>query len=332
MMIDIFSHIIPPGYKQALYRKLPLQSVHRKLTDSYPTLVDLETRFRILDSHEGLVQVLTLGTPFPQDVVGPVDAVDLARRANDEMAELIQTYPDRFPSAAACLPLNDMEATLKEADRAIQTLKFCGVQISSDVNGEPLDSQKFLPLYEKMAAYDLPIWIHPIRDARIPDYPNEQVSRYGMFLIFGWPYQTSLAMARLVFSGVFEKYPALKIITHHAGAMVPLLASKINAGYDSLEMVMPMGYESYLKKRPIDYFRLFYNDTALAGNTEGLMCAHAFFGPERLLFGTDMPFDNEQGYRSTRETIHSVREMAIPDSHKKKIFEDNARRILRLSV
>ena len=332
MMIDIFSHIIPPRYKQVLYDKLPLHSVHRRLTDSYPTLVDLDTRFRILESYSGLVQVLTLATPFMQDIVGPGDAVDLAQRANDEMAELVQKYPDRFVSAVAALPLNDMDATLKEVDRVLTTLNFSGVQISSDVNGKPLDSQEFIPLYEKMEAYDLPIWIHPVKEAKIPDYPDEKASKYGMFLIFGWPYQTTLAMGRLVFSGIFEKYPALKIVTHHAGAMVPFLASKIEGGYDSLETVMPMGYEDYLKKRPVDYFRMFYNDTALSGNTEGLMCARAFFGPDHLLFGTDMPFDNDRGYRLVRGTIRSIREMNIPESDKKKIFEDNARRILRLKV
>jgi predicted TIM-barrel fold metal-dependent hydrolase len=151
-----------------------------------------------------------------------------------------------------------------------------------------------------------------------------------MFLIFGWPYQTTLAMSRLVLGGVFDRYPALKIITHHAGAMVPFFGSRIEAANDSLRTVIPLGYESYLKKPPVDYYRLFYNDTAISGSTAGLMCAHSFFGSDRLLFGTDMPYDNERGYRLTRETIRSINEMEIPDSDKRKIFEENARRLLRL--
>jgi aminocarboxymuconate-semialdehyde decarboxylase len=93
-----------------------------------------------------------------------------------------------------------------------------------------------------------------------------------------------------------------------------------------------MGYEGYLRKRSVDYFRMFYNDTALSGNTEGLMCAHAFFGPDHLFFGTGMPFDSDRSHEVVRGTIRSIREMNIPESDKKKIFEDNARRILRLRV
>jgi predicted TIM-barrel fold metal-dependent hydrolase len=164
----------------------------------------------------------------------------------------------------------------------------------------------------------------------VPDYPNEKFSKYGMFLIFGWPYQTTLAMTRLALSGIFDKYPHLKIITHHGGAMVPFFASRIEAANDSLRTVMQLGYESYLKKQPVDYYRMFYNDTAISGSTKGLMCAYSFFGAEHLLFGTDMPYDNERGYRLTRETIHSIEEMDISDFDKRKIFEDNARKLLLL--
>jgi predicted TIM-barrel fold metal-dependent hydrolase len=330
MMIDIFPHIIPPNYKKALYNKLPSNSFYRKLTDTYTTLVDLDTRFKVMDNYEGLVQVLTLGAPLIQDVVSSKDAVELAKMANDEMAELVARYPDRFISAVAALPLNDIEATLQEVDRAITELKFRGIQISSDVNGKPLDSIEFMPLYEKMAFYDLPIWIHPVKEYSVPDYPNEKFSKYGMFLIFGWPYQTTLAMTRLALSGIFDKYPHLKIITHHGGAMVPFFASRIEAANDSLRTVMQLGYESYLKKQPVDYYRMFYNDTAISGSTKGLMCAYSFFGAEHLLFGTDMPYDNERGYRLTRETIHSIEEMDISDFDKRKIFEDNARKLLLL--
>ncbi len=329
MMIDIFPHIIPPNYKKVLYDKLPANSFYRKLTDTYSTLTDLDTRFRVMDSYQDLRQVLTLGAPLLQDVAAGRDAIELAERANDEMAELVSKYPDRFISAVASLPLDNMEATLREAERAIR-LGFRGVQISTDINGKPLDSPELMPLYEKMVSYDLPIWIHPVGEYTSPDYPTEKVSKFGMFLIFGWPYQTTLAMSRLVLGGVFDRYPSLKIITHHAGAMVPFFGSRIEAANDSLRTVIPLGYESYLKKDPVDYYRLFYNDTAISGSTAGLMCAYSFFGSERLLFGTDMPYDNERGYRLTRETIRSINEMEISDSDRRKIFEENARRLLRL--
>ena len=94
-------------------------------------------------------------------VVSPSDAIELAKIANDEMAELVTKYPDKFIAAVACLPLNDIDAAIKEADRAITQLRFRGVQIFSNINGEPLDAPKFRPLYERMAQHDLPIWIHP---------------------------------------------------------------------------------------------------------------------------------------------------------------------------
>lgn len=149
MMIDIFPHIIPPNYKKVLYGKLPANSFYRKLTDTYSTLTDLDTRFKVMDGYQDLRQVLTLGAPLLQDVAGPKDAVELAERANDEMAELVARYPERFISAVASLPLNDMGATLREVDRAMRELNFSGVQISTDINGKSLDSEEFMPLYEK---------------------------------------------------------------------------------------------------------------------------------------------------------------------------------------
>jgi uncharacterized protein len=331
MMIDIFPHIIPPKYKKVLYDKLPANSFYRKLTDTYSTLTDLETRFKVMDGYQDLRQVLTLGAPLLQDVAGTKDAIELAERANDEMAELVSRYPDRFISAVASLPLNDMEATLREVDRSIRELNFRGIQISTDINGKPLDSPELMPLYERMVSYDLPIWIHPVKEYAVPDYPGEKASKFGMFLIFGWPYQTTLAMSRLVLGGVFDRYPTLKIITHHAGAMVPFFGSRIEAANDSLRTVIPLGYESYLKKEPVEYYRLFYNDTAISGSAAGLMCAYTFFGSDKLLFGTDMPYDNERGYRLTRETVQSINEMEISDSDRRKIFEENARKLLRLT-
>jgi predicted TIM-barrel fold metal-dependent hydrolase len=332
MMIDVFPHILPPKFKEALYKKVPANSYARKVADAYPTLIDLDTRFRIMDKYEGLVQVLTLVSTPVENVAGPKEAAELARIANDEMAELVAKYPDRFAAAVACLPMNDMDAALKEVDRAITELRFRGVQIFTDINGKPLDSPEFMPLYEKMAYYNLPILLHPQRAATVPDYPNESGSKYQVSLIFGWPYETTVAMTRLVFSGVFERYPNLKVMTHHCGAMVPYFAERITAVCDSSEMRAGYGYEQHLTKRPIDYYRMFYNDTAVYGSTAALMCGYAFFGADHIIFGTDMPFDNQLGDRFIRQTISSIEQMDIPDLEKKKIFEDNARQLLHLPI
>ena len=333
MKIDMFTHIIPPKYKEALF-----QDTHRgfysnrwdQVINGTPALFDLDNRLRIIDNYEGLQQVLTIASPAVEEVADPGKAVFLAKLANDEMAELMAKHPDKFAAAVACLPMNDIEAALKETDRAITELNFKGVQLFTPVTGKPLDSPEFMPLYEKMAEYDLPVWIHPTRRRDIADYPVEDHSKYYTYQMFGWPYETTVAMVRLVFSGVMDKYPGIKFITHHCGAMIPYFSERIVIGQDYAEVNLKAKWKQALSKPPIDYFRMFYGDTALNGSTAGLMCGYAFLGAEHIVFATDFPYDNENGDRFTREVIRSVELMEIPDRHKEMIFENNARKLLHL--
>ena len=329
-MIDIYPHILPKGYKRVLEDRAGEKYYLRDVDDATPTLWDLDSRFRVMDNHEGLKQVLTLASPSVEEVAGPKDAAELAKIANDEMAELLAKHPDRFVAAAACLPMNDIDAALRETDRAIQDLGFKGVQIYSPICDKPLDHPEFLPFFEKMSQYGLPIWIHPLRGRGFPDYRSEDHSRYWIFSMFGWPYETTAAMTRLVFGGVLEKYPNLKIITHHCGGMVPFFAPRMEGGQDYAEICLNAKFKLPLSKPPVEYYRMFYADTALYGGTPSLMCGYAFFGPEHLLFGTDMPYDCEGGARYTRQTIEAVEEMQISDIDKNKIFEDNAKKLLNL--
>ncbi|MDP2917224.1 MAG: amidohydrolase family protein [Dehalococcoidia bacterium] len=333
--MDVFNHVLPPRYlkergERAVARFSSLN--YAKYPEGNPALSNMDVRFRIMDRFEGLVQVLTIAGPNIESITEPGDAVELATIANDEMAELVYRYPDRFVAAIACLPMSDVDAALKEADRAINDLKFRGVEIFTDINGKPIDSPEFLPLYEKMEKYDLPVFLHPRRENLKADYPGEKESKYLIFTNFGWPYETSISMSRLVFGGVLQKYPDLKVITHHAGAMVPFFCNRINLAHDYHEMRLGRKGEPYLTRPRLDYFRRFYCDTAIQGNTAALMCAYAFFGAGHMLFGTDAPHDNQLGERFTRETIRSVEEMTISDAEKKMIFEDNARRVLRLPL
>ncbi|MBA7517270.1 2-keto-4-carboxy-3-hexenedioate hydratase [subsurface metagenome] len=335
MMIDVFAHILPPKYLEAREKKAIsgwASAKGSRWVKAVPTLSDLDIRFRIMDQYQDLLQVLTVAAPPLETITKPEDAVELARIANDEMAELVMKYPDRFVAAIACLPLNDIDATLEEIDRTIKDLRFRGIQIFSDVNGKPLDSPEFLPIYEKMAYYDLPILIHPRREAIVPDYEGEKESKYLVWNRLSWPHATSMAMLRLAGSGVLEHYPNLKFITHHAGGTVPYLITRISLLGEFNEMRMGFRYEQHLTKTIPDYLRMFYNDTAVYGNTPSLMCAYAFCGADHLLFASDMPFDSQTGYRLVRETIRSIEEMDITDTERKKIFEDNARKLLRLPI
>jgi len=330
--IDIFPHIIPIKYKEALYKAAPPSFYIQNVIDATPTLFDLDARFQIMDKYEGLMQVLTLSAPPVEMIADSKKAVDLAKLANDGMAELVLKYPSRFVAAVACLPMNNIDAALEEVDRAINDLKFRGVQIYTPINGKPLDSPEFLPLYEKMSQYNLPIWIHPERAADFADYKTENRSRYMIFHIFGWPYETSAAMTRLVFSGILERYPNLKFITHHCGAFVPYFEQRIIGAYDHAEMLRGAKYKQGLTKAPIEYFKMFYYDTAIYGSTPALMCGYAFCGADHMVFATDMPYDSQLGDRYIRQTIEAIEQMDIGDLDKKKIFEVNARKLLRLPI
>src|SRR5262249_43296403 len=156
-------------------------------------------RLSMMDRHPGYVQVLTLANPPIEVVGGPDASPDLARLANDEMAALVDTLPGRFPGFVASLPMNNPDAAVREIDRAIDQLGATGVQIFPNVNGRPLDGPEYRPVFARMAERGLPIWLHPARPPTVPDYAGEPRSRYDLWWAFGWPYETSVAMGRLVF-------------------------------------------------------------------------------------------------------------------------------------
>ena len=331
MKIDIFPHILPIKYMEALHKEKGLGHFER-LHKLIPTLFDLDSRFRIMDQFDGLMQILNIAAPPLENIENLQKTEELAMLANDGMAELVLKYRDRFAAAIACIPMHDMDVALRELDRAINQLNFKGVQIFTPINDKPLDSPEFFPLYEKMCEYNLPILLHPQREGDYPDYRTEEVSKYTLSSSLGWPYETTTAMVRLVLSGVLEKFPELKIITHHCGGMVPYMINRIAGFVEAGEIFGSRKGPGNLRKPVKEYLKMFYADTAIYGYTPGLMCGYTFFGAQNLVFGTDMPFDSQFGLRYTRETIESIEQMDISDVEKKMIFEDNARRICRLSV
>jgi len=328
MKIDIYSHLIPPKLKDLMFQK---QKTIRELQTNL-SLYDMDTRFRIMDRYPDLVQVLTVPGATPDELAGPDGAVDLSKKINDEMAELVDRYPDRFAGGVAVLPVSHIDASLNEIDRAVKELKLRGILLRIPINGKPVDRPEFFPLYEKMCQLNLPIWFHPHKNPKVPDYPDETESKYLIWHLWGLVVESTYSMTRLVLGGVLEKYPKLKIIIHHCGAMVPYFSERIVNHYHQSEMRNKTKYTVDLTEPVADYFRRFYTDTALIGNTPALMCAHHFFGPDRLLFGTDSPFDSQLGDYGTKRTIQAVEQMAISEEDKKKIFEDNARKLLRLPV
>jgi len=336
MKIDIFPHIFPKAFYERMLSVSGKSAYMQKRVREIPVLADLDQRFKVMDKHGDYVQVLTLSSPPIEAFGSPKETPELARLANDGMAELVTKHPDRFPGFVASLPMNNPEAAVEEIDRAIMKLGATGVQIFSNVNGRPLDEPAFLPIFEKMAQVNLPIWIHPTRPAEFSDYPTEKKSKYEIWWVFGWPYESSVAMTRILFAGYFDRFPNLKIIVHHMGGMVPHFAGRIGPGLDQLgsrtddeDLTV---YARRLQKRPYDYYKMFYGDTALFGAQHAMECGLAFFGADHILFGTDMPFDPEKGPGFIRETIRCLEAMSISDEDRKKIYEGNARKFLRLKL
>jgi predicted TIM-barrel fold metal-dependent hydrolase len=334
MKLDIFNHIFPQKYFDKMVEVLPNGADMHKRVRSIPCIVDLDERFRIMDLYGDYQQVICLGAP-PIEVFGPpAVSGEMARIANDGMAELVRKYPDRFPGFIASLPMNDPEGLLKEARRAVKELGAVGVQVFSNVLGSPLTRPETLPLFDLMVELDRPIWLHPARGADFPDYKNEKKSHFEIWWTFGWPYETSVAMAHIVFAGLFDRLPSLKIIVHHLGAMVPYFAGRVGPGWDQLGS--RTSDEDYtvllkqLKKRPLDYFRMFYVDTAIFGALDATICGLKFYGAEKALFASDMPFDPEKGTAYIRWTIEIIDGLDITPAERHAIYEGNARRLLHL--
>ena len=335
MKIDLFCHILPPKYFERMTAISTRGAYMQKRVREIPSMVDLDVRFRMMDLFGEYVQVLSLAAPPIEAYAPGADGPDMARLANDTMAETVARHPDRFPGFIASVAMNNVDATLQEIDRALTDLHAVGIQIFTNVNGRPLDDPEFAPIFERMARADRPIWLHPTRTANFADYATEEKSKFELWWAFGWPYETSIAMARIVFAGYFDRFPRLTVITHHMGGMIPYFAGRIGPGLDQLGVRTEdedlTVHLRRLKKRPFDYFKMFVADTALFGARGAMECGLKFFGADQVVFASDFPFDPEKGTFNIRETIRDIDGLDIGDADRQKIYEGNARRLLRLA-
>jgi predicted TIM-barrel fold metal-dependent hydrolase len=340
LKLDIFPHIFPRPYFERMKKIAeanPALAAQLKRWLHIPVLWDLDKRIKMMKRFPDYKQILTLSLPAIEMLGSPDETPELARLANDGMAEIVREHPDLFPAFVASLPMNNVAASLEEMDRAIGKLGAKGIQIFTNVNGRPLDEPEFFPIFERMVKkYDLPIWVHPARTAKFADYPTEQKSKYEIWWLFGWPYETSAFMARLVFSGMLEKLPKLKIITHHLGAMAPFLVNRLGYGMDQFgSRTSDEDYGALLKsmkKRPVDFFRMFYADTSVNGASSAIRCGLDFYGSKHVLFGTDCPFDPQGGPLFIRETIKALDGMKLKKDDLRRIYFGNAMGMLKLKL
>ena len=186
-----------------------------------------------------------------------------------------------------------------------------GVQVFTNVAGRPLSAPEFRPIFQRMVAHGLPVWVHPMRGPDFADYASERTSEAEIWFSFGWPYETTACMTRLIYSGLFDELPDLKLITHHMGGMIPYFAGKIGLGFRQIFFGTPernpLAVEAGLEKRPLDYYKMLYADTALGGEAEPTRCGHAFFGTSSCLFATDAPFVGQiPGFRTRVIETHEI--------------------------
>ena len=315
LIIDGFSHFMPKSFAEELYKAHPTDEL-RELA-SFEYFGHVEERVRVLDKHKIDKQVLTLARPsiwldLPAEIVP-----EMTRLANDTVAESARQFPDRFIPVGS-LPVPD-EKSMPEFDRCLDELGMAGIQIFANVDGKNLDEPEFRAFFEKANQTKAPVWIHP-------QLWKEWSTEFVLDKIFGWIFDTSLAMSRLVFSGIMQAYPDLRLITHHMGAMVPHFSERIKGFYGA--GIFPRVRFAPLSQDPLVYFKRFYADTVLNGSVHAFECGYKFFGPEQIIFATDYPFGPEKGETWIKDTLRQVESTDLPLAEKEQIFGGNLMRLI----
>ncbi len=332
--IDVFCHCLPPRFCAAVAKAAAVPLVMFQRAQRIVVMGNLKARLRLLDEFPGYRQIISLAGP-PIEVLAPAATVELASVANDEMARWVEASNGRLCGFAAALPMNDPVASMAEIRRAVLELGAVGIQIYTSTGGFALDEPRFQPIFNIMAELDRPILLHPTRSMKIADYPSERMSKYDLWWALGWPHETTLAMTRLAFAGIFNRQPRLKIITHHVGGTMPMLAGRLGPGMELLGTRNPPGTEAYvqtpLEGRPLDACKMFYADTASFGSQAAIQCGLEFFGAQRLLFASDMPFDPGQGPDYIRSTLAALAAMDLDEHQHQRILVENARHLFKLT-
>lgn len=320
MKIDIHAHLIDQHYYQALIRDLSLDLTR---TDTGQTLMrrngytflwyrdamfDIDHRIRLMDSQGIDMRVLSLSSPNVYEWRGEAQ-IRMAQHVNDMTAVLIKAHPDRFAGLAS-LPLHDIEASLQEIDRATQELDLRGVMIGSNVAGMQLDEPRFEPIWEKLNSLGLPVFEHPM-------FPPEiKQERFELPLRLGFVFDTTTVATRLIYSGVFERYPNFPYIMAHTGGALLAVLERLDNGY----RLFP-DCRQHISQLPSFYAKKLYYDTC-SFSAPLLMMAREFAGADHILFGSDEPMIG----RGT----DIVDSLPIAEEERSLILGGNAARLLKL--
>ncbi len=334
MIIDAYSHGYHGKYIDQLIRAggdWAKKTLDRFMAmgQKIPHMIDIGQRVELLDRYGIDLQLVTITHTldcnlFPGDIASQLT---MARAINDHMARITEDSKGRL-LAAGNIPLSGFEqGSREEMERAIKTLGLKAITICSNLNGKPPDLPEFEPFWALAAEMKVPVYIHPRDPAGRMDRSYE--AEYDLTHTFGWPYETALILSRLVFSGIMERYPALKVVSHHlGGGMIPFFWGRMTESYDPTEQQQKIG--RILPKPLFDYFSRFYYDTAVGGNAAAIRCAYEVFGGDQLVFATDSPHGPGGGELRLANYPGVIKSLGFSEADNKKIFEDNARRILNL--
>jgi len=325
LTIDIHAHFVPEAYLRAIEAEGEPRGVRLLRGPDGPMIQvgpvpigpitahyhDLDLRLKAMDAQGVAVHALSLMPPMVY-WADEASALGLARLVNDAMAEAARAHPDRFV-VLATLPMQNPEAALVELERAVAELGCRGIYLGTNVRGKELTDPSFLPIFERIHALDVPIFLHPLNVIGA-----QRLASYHLHNLLGNPFDTAVAAANLIFSGHLDRFPKLDICLPHAGGAFPYLIGRLNHGWKVRQECRA------LKKRPSSYLRRFTYDT-ISHAPESLNYLIKLVGADRVMIGSDYCFD--MGYERPVEVVTALK---LSRNDREKILHGNAARLLRL--
>jgi uncharacterized protein len=314
VIIDFSSHIVTSPVEKALADKKGFGRIKNNFA---PDSSDPERRIRLMDKYRIDIQVLTQTTPVLEGL-NPEEASEICAISNDAIGDICRAYPNRYVPFAV-VSLLDVPTAAAELERAVAEWGCRGVTIGTNHDNRGLDAAENDPFWDLVSRLDIPVFLHPMSWQKynlVDDDP-------AVMRLFGWPFDTTQALLRLVLSGTMERFPNLKIVSHHlGGGLIPFFAGRFDVKFEKLKKTLNKPYK--------ESFANIYADTAVDGSAAALPCGHAFWGTERMVFGTDYPFSPEDGELYYRENIRIMKEWSLSDAEKEKIWSGNAIKLLKL--